>query len=1389
MLSTATGGLPSNNQLCALFVINKNSIVPGQTYPVTASWAETALVSLELSRSDAVDYTFPYWLSGELTGSSNLSVVNDTQFHINQDVIPSPDPLAIPALTVNQPDNNNYNLMRGYGGVNSYLQFALRNTSSANQASTDFIAEADDATESSSYVDLGINSTGFNYSALPLFLPRDGYVYASDGNFLVGTLNPSKYIKFIVGTDLTSSNVYIDKDGLHASGSLIGTASFAITASNTPSSSVADSASYLNPGAMLWVVSGSNGVLPAYIEPYDYSPENTIYQPPYKAGRIFWDNRYNDWAWYAATGSGATSWRSHLGKEISFTVHNPYSVTLPRLSVVYVGTSSVPGAYSPDAYLAIADGTGEKSSILGVIRNDIPSGSTGFCMTNGVMHRTNMGSFQVGEKLWLSPTVPGGLTTTKPGQPNEQVLVGYCAEAGTLGSFICRQSTFPPPPQAFAGITSNIVIDNNNDGTITVSTGSVNLYPDSTGAGIIVPYGLESKMFSVVTGSTNYIIAERSASVASYGLTTDAAYANGIDIVRVATLDIYKPSESVDWDIHIFNVGIVGLALANRSNNKDILLYGYQHQSGLTLFTTGSDGQFGISEGIIWYGPNSHIVPTFDTTVAGNYTYIFHRTGSGWHQHTSSVYLQGVYDGNGTQDINLTPCPPTSWSVNFVYRLIGTSDESAIVMSDNWYSSELEASNNATTPPNLPSTIRDIGMLVGRFIVQSGSYATTVVESAFTSLFIPAVVTDHEALLGLQGGGTGGGHWHLGADDYIGTGTGLVVRQTNPTMSNPQFLGATKGHIPYWTSGQTLTLTGSVQVINDAYVTINSASVTVGAEEALLVRQANTASVSTIGAYSTVDNFSQIYNQNLSSGSLASTDICATADIGNQDANFIDMGIASSQYAHPSWPFEKPLDGYLYIHGGDLWLGTLTDNKILFVFNNTASTNYADKTGFHLSGSWYGTASYADSASHALTADNADAISFVPTAAESASWVSASAYIVNADTASYVAVANIDGIPLSAITASYASASEVAYSINFVPAAATSASWVSASVRITTADTASFVTASNIRGVVTSASYATSASYVPNLYPQQFLESASWASASLSASYAISTSYVPNLYPQVAQVTVPSASWVSASVFITTAQTASFVTASNVVGIVTSASYAISASWAPQPIVPESVASASWASASISSSFSTNAGTAYAINFVPTAATSASWISASAFITTAQTASFVTASNVVGVVTSASYAISASWAPDIEPTTVLSASWVSASAFITTAQTASYVKSSSIDGILSIWQAPSASVATSASYATTASYTFGVPAIKSGIAAGGSFAGNPKTITITFTKPFANNNYSVTVTGESSRTWTIASKVSGSFIISANNNTAFATNVFWQAIYVGEYYS
>jgi hypothetical protein len=62
-----------------------------------------------------------------------------------------------------------------------------------------------------------------------------------------------------------------------------------------------------------------------------------------------------------------------------------------------------------------------------------------------------------------------------------------------------------------------------------------------------------------------------------------------------------------------------------------------------------------------------------------------------------------------------------------------------------------------------------------------------------------------------------------------------------------------------------------------------------------------------------------------------------------------------------------------------------------------------------------------------------------------------------------------------------------------------------------------------------------------------------------------------------------------------------------------------------------------------------------------------------------------------------------------------------------------------------------------------------------------SFGGTPKSSSITFTSPFPNNLYAVTVTGEDARIWTIQSKTSGSFTINSNSSVALTGPIYWIA--------
>lgn len=75
---------------------------------------------------------------------------------------------------------------------------------------------------------------------------------------------------------------------------------------------------------------------------------------------------------------------------------------------------------------------------------------------------------------------------------------------------------------------------------------------------------------------------------------------------------------------------------------------------------------------------------------------------------------------------------------------------------------------------------------------------------------------------------------------------------------------------------------------------------------------------------------------------------------------------------------------------------------------------------------------------------------------------------------------------------------------------------------------------------------------------------------------------------------------------------------------------------------------------------------------------------------------------------------------------------------------------------------------------------------KAGLVTSGTFSGNPKKATITFSSAFATIDYAITITGVDSRHWSYESKSTGGFVINANANAALTGEVSWSASPIGE---
>lgn len=96
------------------------------------------------------------------------------------------------------------------------------------------------------------------------------------------------------------------------------------------------------------------------------------------------------------------------------------------------------------------------------------------------------------------------------------------------------------------------------------------------------------------------------------------------------------------------------------------------------------------------------------------------------------------------------------------------------------------------------------------------------------------------------------------------------------------------------------------------------------------------------------NGFIQINFQNINSGEKASTDFVCTADNGNNEAYYINMGITSSTYdgSEPSGLGNTvfPNDGYLYTQDGNMVLGTPSIGKVTKIVTGGQGTDFQTAT-------------------------------------------------------------------------------------------------------------------------------------------------------------------------------------------------------------------------------------------------------------------------------------------------------------------------------------------------------------------------------------------------------------------------------------------------------------
>jgi len=152
--------------------------------------------------------------------------------------------------------------------------------------------------------------------------------------------------------------------------------------------------------------------------------------PTWQEGLIFYDSSskalgvYNDEADITL----------QVGQEMWVRVYNPTAGTITNGSVVYISGSAINGLTDVDT--AKSDNLYTTKNVLGFATHDIEAGTIGYVTTFGSVNDIDTSGLIEGASLYLSPTVAGGVTSSRPTPPYYAIQVGNVGTVGVTGSVL-----------------------------------------------------------------------------------------------------------------------------------------------------------------------------------------------------------------------------------------------------------------------------------------------------------------------------------------------------------------------------------------------------------------------------------------------------------------------------------------------------------------------------------------------------------------------------------------------------------------------------------------------------------------------------------------------------------------------------------------------------------------------------------------------------------------------------------------------------------------------------------------------------------------------------------------------------------------------------------------
>lgn len=167
---------------------------------------------------------------------------------------------------------------------------------------------------------------------------------------------------------------------------------------------------------------------PANSIQFDTTPDTTV---PLSTGELRWN--VADGTLDLELLNGVTL---QVGQEQNKLFRNNTANDIANGKAVYITGST--GIFATMA-LAQANSEVGSSVVIGMTTQDIVKNTEGYVTTFGLVRDINTSALTEGAAVWLSPSVAGDVTSTKPVAPDHGVLIGYCIRSHpTLGTIFVK---------------------------------------------------------------------------------------------------------------------------------------------------------------------------------------------------------------------------------------------------------------------------------------------------------------------------------------------------------------------------------------------------------------------------------------------------------------------------------------------------------------------------------------------------------------------------------------------------------------------------------------------------------------------------------------------------------------------------------------------------------------------------------------------------------------------------------------------------------------------------------------------------------------------------------------------------------------------------------------